>query len=44
MCKYIGRVFNPGLKVLYNNYLLLLLLGYKGSRSTDDFYFVLYIL
>lgn len=44
VCKYIDRVFNPGLKVLYNNYLLLLLLGYKGSRSMDDFYFVLYIL
>lgn len=43
VCKYIDWVFKPGLIVLYN-YLLLLLLGYKVSRSMDDFYFVLYIL
>ena len=40
--KYIDWVFKPGLVVLYN-YLLLLLLGYKVSRSMDNFYFVLYI-
>ena len=42
MYKYIDRALNPGLLVLYNNFLLLL--GYEVSRSMDDFYFVPYIL